>query len=79
MASKVIKVYSGMLGQDFLINVIGSHVVSICSNSNPSVSFEIDPERISENQNLSENIDYLKKNCQEIFDSIKNSVDATPM
>lgn len=79
MASKVIKVYSGILGKDFLYNVIGTHVISICSKNYKSVSFEIDPEKLPEGQAISSNLEMLKKCSLEIFTSIRNSLEATPL
>lgn len=81
MTSKVIKVYSGLLGQAFLQTVLGSEIVLICQNpSHDGVSFEIDPEKLASSpENLEKNQQKLYETCKQILENIFNSLEATPL
>lgn len=80
MASKVVKVYSGLFGQSFLESIIGEDVREICLRpKSDGASFEIDPNKISADENLERNQAKLVESCNSVLQKILGSLEATPL
>jgi len=76
MASKMIKVYSFLVGSHYLKETIGQPIQEICSKS---VSHELDPVKLGPKDDAMTNAERLNETTQNILDWILTSVHNSPL
>jgi len=76
MASKLMKVFSTVIGRPLLIATLGDQVKRICADEESS--YEVDEVRLSEGENLEQNRERLKTVCSKILRCILDSTGDAP-
>eukprot|EP00002_Diphylleia_rotans_P008478 TRINITY_DN1834_c0_g2_i3.p1 TRINITY_DN1834_c0_g2~~TRINITY_DN1834_c0_g2_i3.p1 ORF type:complete len:2567 (-),score=480.65 TRINITY_DN1834_c0_g2_i3:159-7859(-) len=76
VASKMIGVYSRLIGTQYLKHTLQNIIVSICSDA---TSYEVDPDKVGQGEDAAVNIPRLASRCQEILDRILKSIDSCPI
>jgi len=75
-ASKMLTSFCQMYGKDYMNEVLSSLVNGIIGNSS---NYEIDPSKVSKDDDIEKNLANLMEMSQNFLDSIFNSVESCPM
>lgn len=76
LASKMLSIFTMMIGADFLKQVLQGPIAHVFSNVS---RFEIQDTRLQPDQDIEENIATLRQGCAMFLQSIRESVDYCPM
>eukprot|EP01114_Cavostelium_apophysatum_P000064 TRINITY_DN1006_c0_g1_i2.p1 TRINITY_DN1006_c0_g1~~TRINITY_DN1006_c0_g1_i2.p1 ORF type:complete len:874 (+),score=176.01 TRINITY_DN1006_c0_g1_i2:359-2980(+) len=80
MASKLMKAYSQMIGKNFLRVLLGDLVQEVCNKPKENnISCEIDPNKLSPEENLDRNREKLQNTCSKFLRRIFDSADTFPL
>jgi len=80
MASKLMKSYSSMIGKEFLKKVLGDEIRPICRDPNEGgAGFEINPDKISDSEQLAKNQVKLQITCSRVLRKIFESTADAPL
>eukprot|EP00010_Vexillifera_abyssalis_P000414 CAMPEP_0201552948 /NCGR_PEP_ID=MMETSP0173_2-20130828/19356_1 /ASSEMBLY_ACC=CAM_ASM_000268 /TAXON_ID=218659 /ORGANISM="Vexillifera sp., Strain DIVA3 564/2" /LENGTH=646 /DNA_ID=CAMNT_0047963539 /DNA_START=102 /DNA_END=2039 /DNA_ORIENTATION=- len=77
LASKVMTGYSRLVGKEYLTKMLSPILDGLFAE--PENSFEINPSKLKDSENLSDNMQRLLQLCKETFDAIRNSASILPV